>query len=108
MKVFYVHEETSTILRLSWLSSLNDDAKVVVNYNNRDVEYNVDDIYNCKDWKAITIDENSLNIEDIQYLMSKLDKDDQVYNKLKMTESMLLNVWVEDMTEDFQLERSLY
>lgn len=108
MKVFYINEASGTVISLSTLEKLKPNSKIMVNYNNRNIEYTLDDIYNCRDWKVYTQDDYSLTIDDVRELMDKVDKETELYTKLKMEENRLLDMWVEDITSGFQLERSLY
>ena len=108
MKVFYINEASGTVISLSTLEKLKPNSKIMVNYNNRNIEYTLDDIYNCRDWKVYTQDDYSLTIDDVRELMDKVDKNTELYTKLKMEENRLLDMWVEDITSGFQLERSLY
>lgn len=108
MKVFYINEASGTVISLSTLEKLKPNSKIMVNYNNRNIEYTLDDIYNCRDWKVYTQDDYSLTVDDVRELMGKVDKNTELYTKLKMEENRLLDMWVEDITSGFQLERSLY
>ena len=108
MKVFYINEASGTVISLSTLEKLKPNSKIMVNYNNRNIEYTLDDIYNCRDWKVYTQDDYSLTVDDVRELMDKVDKNTELYTKLKMEENRLLDMWVEDITSGFQLERSLY
>lgn len=108
MKVFYINEASGTVISLSTLEKLKPNSKIMVNYNNRNIEYTLDDIYNCRDWKVYTQDDYSLTVDDVRELMDKVDKNTELYIKLKMEENRLLDIWVEDITSGFQLERSLY
>lgn len=108
MKVFYINEASGTVISLSTLEKLKPNSKIMVNYNNRNIEYTLDDIYNCRDWKVYTQDDYSLTVDDVRELMDKVDKETELYTKLKMEENRLLDMWVEDITTGFQLERSLY
>lgn len=108
MKVFYINEASGTVISLSTLEKLKPNSKIMVNYNNRNIEYTLDDIYNCRDWKVYTQDDYSLTVDDVRELMDKVDKETELYTKLKMEENRLLDMWVEDITSGFQLERSLY
>lgn len=108
MKVFYINEESGTVIGLNLLRNLNSYSKITVNYNHRSIEYTVDDIYNCRDWKAYTQDDYSLTIDDVRELMDKVDKNSIIYQKLKNEETKLLNIWVENITNSHELERSLF
>ena len=108
MKLFYINEASGTVISLSTLEKLKPNSKIMVNYNNRNIEYTLDDIYNCRDWKVYTQDDYSLTVDDVRELMDKVDKNTELYTKLKMEENRLLDMWVEDITSGFQLERSLY
>lgn len=108
MKVFYVNSETDTIISLQKLMTLHPKTKVVVNYDGRNIEYTLKEIYNCKDWKVYTEDDDTLNLEDVRELLEKVDKGSNLYKKLQKEENRLLNTWVEDVTGGLQLERSLY
>ena len=108
MKVFYINELCGTVISNKDLNKLNKNSKILVDYEGRKIEYSLDDIYNCKDWKIYTQDDYSLNVDDVRELMSNVDKNSELYMKLKNEETKLLNIWVEDITSSFQMERSLY
>lgn len=106
MKVYYINKVLNTVISLDKLSKLSPDTKLVMNYDGREISYNLDDIYNCRDWKVYTLEDNSLTLEDVRSLMKKVDKDSELYNKLLKEEQDLLSILIEDKT--IELERSLF
>ena len=56
MKVFYINELCGTVISNKDLNKLNKNSKILVDYEGRKIEYSLDDIYNCKDWKIYTQD----------------------------------------------------
>lgn len=108
MKVFYINDFTNTVISLNELNKISSNTKISSNYNDREILYSVEDVYKCRDWKVYTIEENSLSIDDVRDLMGRVDKNSDIYNKLKIEENRLLNIWVEDISSDSQLERSLF
>ncbi len=98
MKVFYVNELCGTVISDEDLRKLNKYSKILVDYEGRKIEYSLSDIYKCRDWKVYTQDDYSLNVDDIRTLMSNVDKNSDLYLKLKNEETNLLNIWVEDIT----------
>lgn len=106
MKVYYVNELLNTVISLDKINKLSSNTKLAINYKGREIIYNLDDIYNCRDWKVYTLEDNSLTLEDVRNLMKKVDKDSELYNKLLKEEQDLLNILVEDKT--IELERSLF
>lgn len=106
MKVYYINKVLNTVISLDKLNKLSPDTRLVMDYKGREIAYSVSDIYKCRDWKVCTIDDNSLNLNDIRELMKKVDKYSELYNKLLKEEQDLLNILVEDKT--IELERSLF
>ena len=62
---------------------LNKANEIKVDYKDRKIEYSLDDIYNCRDWKIYTQDDYSLNVDDVRELMNSVDKNSELYMKLK-------------------------
>lgn len=106
MKVYYINKVLNTVISLDKLIKLSPDTKLVMNYDGREIYYSLDDIYNCRDWKVYTLEDNSLTLEDVRSLMKKVDKDSELYNKLLKEEQDLLCILIEDKT--IELERSLF
>lgn len=108
MKVFYINDFTNTVISLNELNKLSSNTKISTNYNDREILYRAEDVYKCRDWKVYTIEENSLSIDDVRDLIGMVNKNSDIYIKLKAEENRLLNIWVEDISSDSQLERSLF
>lgn len=108
MRVYYINDYTNTVINLEELNKLSSSTKIAINYKDREILYNLEDIYKCRDWKVYTIEENSLSINDVRYLMERVNKNSEIYNKLKDEENRLLNFWVEDISSNFELERTIY
>lgn len=106
MKVYYVNELLNTVISLDKLNRLDPNTRLVINFNNTEISYSLDDIYKCRDWKVYTLEDNSLTLDDIRTLIGKVEKNSDLYNKLLKEEENLLNIFVEDNT--IELERSLF
>lgn len=106
MKVFYINDFTNTVISLNELNKLSSNTKISTNYNDREILYSVEDIYKCRDWKVCTIEDNSLNLDDIRSLMKTVNKDSTLYIKLKNQEQILLNIYVDEIS--MELERRLF
>lgn len=106
MKVFYMHHYTDTIITLYELSKLPNNTKIVINKDDREILYTLEDIYKCRDWKVYTKEENSLTLDDVRNLMGKVERNSELYSKLRKEEEKLLNIFVEEISLDF--ERSLF
>ena len=108
MKVYYINEYTGNVISLDSLKKLDKYTRIVVEYQDRQIEYTIPDIYNCKDWNVYTKDNTSLDIDEVRELMEVTEKGSSLYQKLKAEESRLLDIWTEEITSNFQLERSLF
>lgn len=106
MKVYYINKELNTVISLDKLNKLSPNTRLVMDHKGREIAYRVNDIYKCREWKVCTIDDNSLNLDDIRNLMEKVEKDSELYNKLRKEEETLLNIFVEEIS--LELERSLF
>lgn len=108
MKVYYINEYTGNVISLDSLKKLDKYTRIVVDYQDRKIEYTIPDIYECKDWKVYTKDDTSLTIDEVRELMQVTEKGSSLYHKLRAEESRLLDIWTEEITSNFQLERSLF
>lgn len=105
-KVYYINETLNIVIGLDKLSKLENNTKIVINNKGREINYSLNDIFNCREWNVYTLEDSSLNLDDIRELMKMVDKDSLLYEKLLKEEESLLNILVEDKT--IELERTLF